>query len=188
MNLIKTLMLGSLILFAAAASAQNDDAKLKVVSNERDWTVYAYEGNPLECGIISRPKKTVNKRNGKVVQVKRGEFIILAVTLAPPGEKTKYLASFLGGYPFKKDSRVKADFGDKSFSFIIGETADRVEWAWPNPGEDDDLVESMMKGSTVTIVGVSQRGTETNDTFSLSGVTAGLEKAEAFCKKVSSSN
>jgi hypothetical protein len=40
----------------------------------------------------------------------------------------------------------------------------------------------MQKGSRAVVTGASSRGTTTTDAYSLSGITAALQKAHAECK------
>jgi hypothetical protein len=41
----------------------------------------------------------------------------------------------------------------------------------------------MRHGSTITISGISRRGTKTKDTYSLGGISAMLDKVHAACAK-----
>ena len=47
---------------------------------------------------------------------------------------------------------------------------------------DNEIVKAMIRGSQMLIEGTSSRGTETTDTFSLSGFTAAYETANKTCK------
>jgi invasion protein IalB len=56
------------------------------------------------------------------------------------------------------------------------------EWAWPaNPADDAKIVAAMKRGANATLVGVSSRGTQTKDTFSLTGFTAAVDDAQKRC-------
>ncbi len=50
-----------------------------------------------------------------------------------------------------------------------------------DPAEERKLIESMRKGSDLSVKGVSTRGTETTDTYSLKGLGAALTHVEASC-------
>jgi hypothetical protein len=55
--------------------------------------------------------------------------------------------------------------------------------AWADSADRDRaIVEAMKAGSSMRLKGTSWRGTETTDRYSLSGVTAALEKIDAECK------
>jgi invasion protein IalB len=45
------------------------------------------------------------------------------------------------------------------------------------------MVEALRKGSDVTVKGVSSKGTETTDTFSLKGLAQALDRAAQDCRK-----
>ena len=44
------------------------------------------------------------------------------------------------------------------------------------------MVEAMRKGSDVTVKGVSERGTESTDQYSLKGLSQALDRAAQECK------
>lgn len=162
----------ALTLGASAAFAQEST---NLVATKTDWSVFT-EGNPKECWGVSKPKETVNSRDGKPVSVRRGD-ILLFVTFRP-GAGANGEISFTGGYPFAKGSNVKMDIDGKSYDLFTD-----GEWAWPGSAEADKAVlTAMKKGSNATLTAQSGRGTQTKDTFSLRGFTAAMEEAEARCK------
>jgi len=143
------------------------------VATLTDWNVFVEE-NPKECWGVSKPKESVNSRDGAPVSVRRGD-ILLFVTFRPgkPGE-----ISFTGGYPFAGGSTVKVDVGGKAFDLFTD-----GEWAWPGSAADDAaLLAALKAGSDAVITGVSGKGTNTRDTFSLRGFTAAMEDAATRCQ------
>lgn len=164
-------------IYSTANSQENDLVQVEVI---KDWTVYKSIKGPSECGIISKPKRTVNRRDGKAVEVRRGE-IYLSVTLLPE-DSGRQLVSFQAGYPLKKETVVKLSIDGNMFVLIPG-TGNNVEWAWPQVGQDQRVVNGLKNGRNAVITGVSHRGTETEDTFSLLGVSKGLETAEECLKQ-----
>ncbi|KEO60148.1 hypothetical protein DT23_14215 [Thioclava indica] len=143
------------------------------VAAETDWSVFV-DDNPKECWGVSKPKKTVNTKGGKVVQVRRGD-ILLFVTYRP-GKAPEI--SFRGGYPFASGSTVELDVGGNKFTlFTDGEGA----WAG-SPADDAKVIAALKAGSDVTLTGRSGRGTQTKDTFSLMGFTAATDEAATRCK------
>ncbi|MBK5933920.1 invasion associated locus B family protein [Rhodovulum imhoffii] len=156
-----------------AFAAQAQDSSNRVAANS-DWSVFV-EDNPTECWGVSAPKKTVNSRNGKVVEVRRGD-ILLFVSYRP-GQSVKGEISFTGGYPFASGSTVKMQIGDKSYDFFT-----EGEWAWPASEADQAAIMTAMKGGAEAVAtGVSSRGTTTKDTFSLMGFTAAVNEAARRC-------
>lgn len=169
--LLAAVLAGAVGLGAAVAQTQaRVDAK-------KDWSIFeASSGGQKVCWIVSQPTSSAASRNGKSVQVNRGD-IFLMVSIRPSDGVVNEV-SFLSGYPFKKGSEVSAEVGAKKFSlFTEGENA----WA-PSAKDDAALVEAFRRGAKAKIRGQSARGTKTADTFSLSGFTAALAAAAALCK------
>lgn len=169
--LLATLLAGTIIPGAAVAQTQaRVDAK-------KDWSIFqAGAGGQKVCWIVSQPTATAASRNGKSVQVNRGD-IFLMVSIRPTDGVVNEV-SYLSGYPFKKGSEVGALVGDKKFTlFTEGENA----WS-PSAQDDASLIDAFRRGSNGKVEGESTRGTKTVDTFSLSGFSAALEAAAALCK------
>ena len=155
--------------FATAQEVSNNQVAAKT-----DWSVFVEE-NPKECWSVSVPTETVNTRDGRVVAANRGE-ILLMVFFRPEAGADGQVA-FTGGYPFRDGSQVSVDIGGSEFSLFTD-----GDWAWPaSPADDAKLVAAMKRGAQATVSGVSSRGTNTKDTFSLLGFTAATEDAEKRC-------
>ncbi len=162
------------ILAATGAWAQTANESKNRVAVNADWSVFA-ASNPKECWGVSSPKSSVNTRGGKPTQVNRGD-ILLFVTFRPGGLPGGEI-SFTGGYPFAPKSTATLEInGNKYELFTEG------DWAWPRtPADDSGLLDALKKGSEAVITAHSARGTQTVDTFSLSGFTATLDDAQKHC-------
>jgi invasion protein IalB len=148
-----------------------------LVATMTDWSVFA-EDSPKECWGVSKPKESVNTRDGQPVSVRRGD-ILFFVTFRPgkPGE-----ISFTGGYPFAKGSTVELMIDGQAY-VLVTDSDTNPEWAWPGSPEEDAAVLAAMKaGTTAVLTGRSGKGTQTMDTISLRGFTAAMEDAEKRCK------
>ncbi|WP_318338198.1 invasion associated locus B family protein [Defluviimonas sp. D31] len=142
------------------------------VAADTDWSVFVEE-SPKECWGVSAPKETVNTKDGKSVEVRRGD-ILLFVTYRPgaAGE-----VSFTGGYPFADGSTVGLDIGGTKFDLFS-----EGEWAWSgSKDEDAKIIAALKAGASAIVTAHSSRGTETKDTFSLLGISAALDEAEKRC-------
>ncbi|MFV0384273.1 invasion associated locus B family protein [Paracoccus sp. (in: a-proteobacteria)] len=170
----KTLRCVAATLFLAAGlGAAGAQESTNVVATEGDWTIFA-GSNPKECWAVSPPKSTVNTRDGKEVQVTRGDIRLYVAYR--PGENGE--VSFTGGYPFAPDSAVEVDIGGQKFNlFTEGENA----WTG-GAAEDGKLISALRAGSSAVVSARSSRGTNTKDTFSLSGITAATNAAKAHCQ------
>ncbi|MFC3088163.1 invasion associated locus B family protein [Tabrizicola soli] len=159
--------------FSVLATAAVAQESTNLVATMTDWSVFAEE-SPKECWGVSKPKESVNTRDGQPVSVRRGD-ILLFVTFRPgkPGE-----ISFTGGYPFAEGSTVEVTIDGKPHQLFTD-----GEWAWPGSPEDDArLLAAMKAGGAATLTARSGKGTQTVDNFSLRGFTAAMEDAEKRCK------
>jgi hypothetical protein len=158
--------------FSSTAPALAQESTNRVATMT-DWNVFTEE-NPKECWGVSKPKESVNTRDGQPVSVRRGD-ILLFVTFRPgkPGE-----ISFTGGYPFAGGSTVEVAVDGQPYQLFTD-----GEWAWPGSAEDDaKLLAALKAGTAATLSARSGRGTQTVDTFSLRGFTAAMEDAEKRCQ------
>jgi hypothetical protein len=160
---------------AATVAAQTVEER---VGGHRDWSVYEHgSGAGRVCWVATTPKRWTARRGGSDVtgSVRRGE-IYLNVAVRP-GQNVRNEVSFIAGYPLRENTAVRVSVGGDRFEmFSQGETA----WL-ENADSDNEVVAAMKAGIDAQIVGVSARGTQTTDTFSLLGFTAALEDAQKLC-------
>ncbi len=170
---LRTAAAVTLIAIAAQSAPVLAQDSTNVIATEGDWTVFA-ASSPKECWAVSAPKSTQNTKDSKTTQVNRGDIrLYVSYRKGSSGE-----VSFSGGYPFAPDSTVEVNIGGNKFNlFTEGENA----WAG-SPAEDAKLVAALRGGSSAVVTGRSARGTTTADTFSLSGITAATNAAQANCK------
>jgi len=157
----------------AFAAAAQEEATNRVAA-ATDWSVFE-ESDPRECFGVSAPKEQLNTRDGEPVEVRRGETLLFV--FYRPSQNVAGQVTFTGGYPFASGSTVSLEIDGTEFELFT-----EGEWAWPATPEDDvRIVESMKRGSQAVLTGVSGRGTQTQDTFSLLGFTASVEEAQRRC-------
>ena len=169
-RMIRTLLVAATSFGASVAMAQESTNRVATMT---DWSVFE-EGSPKECWGVSKPKETVNSRDGQPVSVRRGD-ILMFVTFRPgkPGE-----ISFTGGYPFAPGSTVDVTVDGNTFKLFTD-----GEWAWPGSASDDAaLLKAMKAGASAVAVARSGKGTQTKDTFSLRGFTAAMDDAAKRCQ------
>ncbi len=162
------------------AMAQQTGGETDCVSAQTDWSVCVWP-QPKECWGVSKPKVTVNTRDGREVSVRRGD-ILMFVTFRP-GTGANGEVSFTGGYPFASGSPITVEIDGQTYGMIAGTDGPNQEWAWPaSPEQDAALLAAMKKGAQAVVTAASGRGTQTKDTFSLQGFTAAMSEAETRCK------
>ena len=151
--------------------AYSQETSSNKVADKTDWAIFV-EDNPKECWSVSKPKKTINTRDGRIVKVKRGD-ILLFVNFRPESKVNGQL-TFTGGYPFAEGSNVNLNVDGTNFALFT-----EGEWAWARSDEDDaTIIKAMKKGAKAILTAKSSRGTQTQDTFSLLGFTAAVADAE----------
>ena len=174
MKMIKTF--GSVACCAAliATGAFAQEQSTNRVAAKTDWSVFV-EDNPTECWGVSTPKETVNSRDGRVVAVNRGQTLLMV--FYRPSAAARGQVAFTGGYPFAPGSTVNLNISGTTFELFT-----EGEWAWPATADDDaKIITAMKRGADAIATGVSGRGTQTKDTFSLLGFTAAVEDAANRC-------
>jgi hypothetical protein len=159
--------LAPVILFGALAPAGAAD---KVLGLFGDWGAQTFsEGKNTGCSMWSQPTKDEGQYS------KRGA--IYAYITHRPWDKRVNEVSISAGYTYKEESTVQIRIGGQKFTlFTNGETA----WS-RSPKEDKALVEAMKRGNTMIVSGVSSRGTQTTDTYSLIGFTKAYQAIGKAC-------
>jgi len=135
-----------------------------------DWSSFQFtENGSKACYMASQPKKAEGDYK------KRGD--IYAIVTHRPGEKLRDEVSILAGYAYKEGSAVQVAIGAQTFDLFT-----QGDGAWAKSKEDDAaLVKAMIKGSTMVVQGTSARGTNTKDTYSLSGFTRAYQTISQAC-------
>ena len=163
------------ILLFGVGALNAQDASTNVASTQADWVVFVEE-SPKECWAASQPIETINKRDGRMVSVKRSDILLFVSYI--PGSGIKGQISFTGGYPFDDGSNVDVNIDGARYQMFTN-----GEWAWaPTDEVDKKMIQAMKRGAKATLTGRSSRGTKTEDTFSLKGFTAAVEDASKRCK------
>ena len=79
------------------------------------------------------------------------------------------------GYPYNPDKYVKVSIDGNNYQFF-GEN----DSAW-SMKDDRLIIDAMKAGKELTVVGYSQRGTETTDTYTLIGFTNAYNSLKKDC-------
>ena len=172
--MIKKLLLTVAFGFTAITTLSMAQESSNRVAVETDWSVFE-ETNPRQCWAVTVPKETENTKNGKLVEVRRGDIFLYV--FFSPDESKQGLVAFTGGYPFAKGEPLKLEMDGERY-----ELATEDDWAWPpTPADDTVIISAMKRGAQAVITGQSGRGTVTKDTFSLLGFTLAVKEAEKRC-------
>lgn len=157
-------------LLALAASGAANAQTPSLLEEFSDWAAYSVDGaNGKVCYVASQPK------DQQPAGVNRDPVFFMVSHWQGRGVRNE--ASIIIGYPFAENSKVTTDIDGATFTMFTN-----GDGAWmENVAEESRLVEAMKAGSKMTVRGTSRRGTETTDTYSLSGITAALNKIGSIC-------
>jgi hypothetical protein len=79
-------------------------------------------------------------------------------------------------------STVEVQIGSDKFNLFTQNEGIKGE-AWVDGAADQQkLMDAMKRGSAMTVLGTSSRGSLTRDNYSLAGLSAALEKIDMSCK------
>jgi hypothetical protein len=140
----------------------------------RDWNVYKFEDPQQEqtiCYIASEPKKqegNYTRRDPPALLVTRrsNPEVVDEVSVQP-------------GYSYAEGSEVEVEV-DRSSTYAL---FTRGEHAWTKTKDDDRaLINSMRRGTNLTVRGTSVKNTYSLDTYSLLGFTAAYEAMVDACE------
>ena len=174
-----------MVLSSTLAQAQSTP---KLLATHNAWEAYTYkEGKDTVCFMLSRPSNTAAYHGGKQVKnVNRDEIYILVTHR--PAQNSRNVVSINVGYPFKLGSKVSVHIDkNKTYQMFTADEKALKEGAanntaWARDDTDQALVKAMQAGNSMRVVGTSRRGTETRDTYSLSGFTAAHAAIDKACK------
>ena len=157
---------------SAKSSSKTNKDGINHLASHNFWSVHAYKENGKQvCFIATKPQSS--KGNYK----KRDEVFLMITHRSASGGVRDEL-SFVAGYPLKEGASVTLSIDGVDYKMPVVKDSN----AWTENSESDkEVVAAMMKGTKLVVKGVSQRGTATTDTFSLSGVTAALKRADKEC-------
>lgn len=94
------------------------------------------------------------------------------------GMGTKNEVQTIIGYPYNSsDAKASAAIDGKVYPMVVEGSA-----GWlASTGDEGGFVAAFKAGTNLTVKGTSQRGTNTTDTYSLSGATAAMKAIDAAC-------
>lgn len=134
------------------------------------WTAWkSSDTNGVICYVSSQPQ------DAQPTNVNRDPIHFLIIHRKGLGTRNE--VQTLVGYPLKSDSTPNVVVDGRSYPMVTGGSA-----AWLASASDENgFVDGMKRGSEMVVRGTSQRGTDTTDTYSLSGVTAAMAEIDKAC-------
>ncbi len=96
-----------------------------------------------------------------------------------PAERVFNEVSIMIGYALKPGSESSLEVGGAAFAMYT-----QGDGLWiKNAAEEEQMVSAMRKSAEAVVKGVSAKGTETTDVFSLKGLSQALDRLAQDCKR-----
>jgi hypothetical protein len=138
------------------------------------WGAYAATPNGKKvCFALAKPSSS------KTNPPNRPRDPAYAFVSTRPAEKVNNEVSIMIGYTLKPGSESTLEVGGASYAMYT-----QGDGLWiKNAAEEERMVEAMRKSADVVVKGVSAKGTETTDIFSLKGLSQALDSLAQDCKR-----
>ena len=170
---IRILLSAGLVLAGAGAVAAAQTGAATTIGSFKQWTAYkSSEADGKMCFIASQPTDT-KYAPSKPKSRDQAYFMVTII----PAKKIKNEASTIIGYAFKDGSKVTVDVEGKKFTMFTDKDNAWIE----NQAQEATLLSAMKGAKTMTLEGVSKRGTTTTDTYSLTGLGSALDAIGKEC-------
>lgn len=142
----------------------------------KSWTALsATSAEGKVCYALGTPASTLPKKAAR-----DKIYVLISVW---PGRGVRDEVQIVPGYLYKEGEAVTAQVGNRRVEFFSRNDG-KGGSAWVKNVDDElPLVRAMRAGSTMTVNGVSKKGTKTTDTYSLSGIAGALDRAHRECGK-----
>jgi invasion protein IalB len=157
-----------------SAAAVAGGAEPALIGQYGTWGAYTATPNGKKvCFALAKPASS------KTNPPNRPRDPAYAFVSTRPAEKVTNEVSVMIGYTLKPGSESTLEVGGASYAMYT-----QGDGLWiKNAAEEERMVEALRKGSDVVVKGVSAKGTETMDTFSLKGLAQALDRLAQDCKR-----
>jgi hypothetical protein len=158
----------------AAATAAAGGAEPTLIGQFGTWGAYTAVPNGKKvCFALAKPSSS------KTNPPNRPRDPAYAFVSTRPAEKVINEVSVMIGYTLKPGSESTLEVGGAAYAMYT-----QGDGIWiKNAAEEERMVDAMRKAADVIVKGVSAKGTETTDTFSLKGLSQALDKLAQDCKR-----
>ena len=156
------------------AAAVAGGAEPTLIGQYGTWGAYTATPNGKKvCFALAKPSSS------KTNPPNRPRDPAYAFVSTRPAEKVTNEVSVMIGYALKPGSESTLEVGGASFAMYT-----QGDGLWiKNAAEEERMVEAMRKSADAVIKGVSAKGTETADTFSLKGLAQALDRLAQDCRR-----
>lgn len=159
---------------AAVPAAVAGGAEPTLIGQFGTWGAYSAAPNGKKvCFALAKPSSS------KTNPPNRPRDPAYAFVSTRPAEKVNNEVSVMIGYTLKPGSESSVEVGGAAFAMYT-----QGDGLWiKNAAEEERMVEAMRKSADLVVKGVSAKGTETTDTFSLKGLAQALDRISQDCRR-----
>jgi Invasion associated locus B (IalB) protein len=159
---------------AKPAAAVAGSTEPTLIGQFGTWGAYTATPNGKKvCFALAKPSSS------KTNPPNRPRDPAYAFVSTRPAEKVNNEVSVMIGYALKPGSESTLEVGGASYAMYT-----QGDGLWiKNAAEEERMVDAMRKAADVTVKGVSAKGTETTDTFSLKGLAQALDRLAQDCRR-----
>jgi hypothetical protein len=138
-----------------------------------EWGAYtASPGSKKVCFAIAKP---TSSQTNPPDRPRNPVYMFIS---SRPAEKVSNEVSIIIGYPFKPGTEASAAVGSTAYALYT-----QQDGAWiKNAAEEAQMVDAMRAGQNAVVKGVSAKGTQSTDTYSLKGLAQALDRVGQECK------
>ena len=157
-----------------AATAAAGGAEPTLIGQFGTWGAYSATPNGRKvCFALAKPSSS------KTNPPNRPRDPAYAFVSTRPAERVVNEVSIMIGYALKPGSESSLEVGGSAYAMYT-----QGDGLWiKNAAEEEQMVSAMRKSAEVTVKGVSAKGTETIDVFSLKGLSQALDRLAQDCKR-----
>ena len=158
----------------AAAAAAAGGAEPTLIGQFGTWGAYTATPNGRKvCFALAKPSSS------KTNPPNRPRDPAYAFVSTRPAERVVNEVSIMIGYALKPGSESSLEVGGSAYAMYT-----QGDGLWiKNAAEEEQMVAAMRKSADATVKGVSAKGTETVDVFSLKGLSQALDRLAQDCKR-----
>jgi len=156
------------------AAPASGGAEPQLIGQFGTWGAYtATPAGKKVCFALAKPSAS------KTNPPNRPRDPAYAFVSTRPAEKVINEVSIMIGYQLKPGSESTLEVGGASYAMYT-----QGDGLWiKNAAEEERMVDAMRKAPDVTVKGISAKGTETIDTFSLKGLSQALDRIAQDCRR-----
>src|SRR5262245_9267657 len=159
---------------AKPTASMTGGAEPTLIGQFGTWGAYSATPNGKHvCFALAKPSAS------KTNPPNRPRDPAYAFVSTRPAEKVSNEVSIMIGYALKPGSESTLEVGGASYAMYT-----QGDGLWiKNAAEEDQMVQAMRRSADAVVKGMSAKGTETTDTFSMKGLSQALDRIAQDCKR-----